>query len=244
MSYTRNRFSLNDALRLGFWTWARNLIAFTALSLVLHAPFLLWAGLLRRSDAGADAWHSFSGWNTLGLGVVNALLSAIVTYAVCMELDRRPTSFGSVIGVGLRRAAPAILVAILTSLLTFLATLLLVVPGLIVMCMLFVATPASVVERPGIIGALRRSRVLTAGSRMKIFGLAVLIFLAGLVTMMLVQGLAFGFGDDVDHLMPMAELARSLLLAPLTAAVVASTYVLLRRQRDGVDTASLAEVFS
>ena len=57
---------------------------------------------------------------------------------------------------------------------------LLITPGVIVFCMLYVATQAAVLERPGVRGALRRSRELTRGHRFEMFGL---VFILGLLSL-------------------------------------------------------------
>ncbi len=239
----RNKFRVGEVLRHGFRVWTRNLMPFTVLSLVLHAPFIVWAALLVAWEADPVLWHRFESWCGLSLHLVNALLSATVTYGVCMELEHRPASFARVIVNGLRRFLPALAVAALAGFAMIAAGLLLVVPGLIVMCMLYVAVPAAVIERPGVIGALRRSRALTAGNRPRIFGLALLVFGFNVIVTLIGHGIAFGFADDGEPLMSVSDLVRSVVFGPLSAALVATTYVLLRRQRDGVDTAALSQIF-
>ncbi len=239
----RNRFRIRDVLRRGLGVWGKNLVPFTVLSLVLHAPLIIWAVALLTLDAPLEAYLRFNRWNALGLHVINSLLAAAVTYGVVMELDRRPTTIARVVVTGLRRFLPAAAVTFVAGLATFVAGLLLVIPGIIVMCMVHVAVPASVIERPGVIGALRRSRALTAGNRLRILGLIVLAFVVGMIFTVAVQGVVFGFGPERAYLFPVSDLIRSVVLGPLVAALVATTYVLLRQQRDGVDTSALVEVF-
>jgi hypothetical protein len=241
--YRRNTFRIGEVLRRGFWVWARKLVPFTALSLVLHAPLIAWAIVLVAGDAPPEAYQRFSAWNTLLVYLVNSLLSAAVTYGVCMELDQRPASMSRVVATGLRRFLPAAAVTLVAGIAVFGGMLLLIVPGLIVMCMVHVAVPASVIERPGVLGALRRSRALTAGNRLRVFGLILLTLVFNAIVAVTLNGVAFGLGDEAGRMMPVSDLARSVLLGPLAAAMVATTYVLLRRQRDGVDAASLAAVF-
>ncbi|HVK76589.1 MAG TPA: hypothetical protein VM734_24855 [Kofleriaceae bacterium] len=240
---TRNRFHLGEVLRLSFWVWIKNLVPFMALSVLLHGPLLAWAGYLLAlgSDAPLEAWSRFGTATSLAGVLVNSLLSAAVTFGVVMELDRRPQPIGRVIALGLRRFLPAIAVVILTSLAIFGATLLLVVPGIIVACMLYVAVPASVIEQPGIRGALGRSRALTAGNRLKVL---VLLILGQVVNLGVLVPIAVAVvGDARPHLLPVADLIRSIVAGPLLAVVVATTYSLLRRQRDGAAPDELARVF-
>lgn len=239
----RNTFRIGDVLARGCAVWARNVVAFTTLSLVLHAPLVVWVLALLATNAPPEAYQRLGSWTGLTLWGITSLLSAAVTYGVCMELDRRPTTMTRVVTTGLRRFLPAIAVTFVASLATFGATLLLVVPGIIVMCMLHVAVPASVIERPGVLGALRRSRALTAGNRVRILGLILLTFLATVIVSVTVHAIAFGFGPEHQHQFVVSDIARSVLLGPLVAALVATTYVRLREQRDGVDTTALAQVF-
>lgn len=242
--YVPSFFTATGAFRIGFGAWLRYFVAFTAMSLVLHAPLLAWAyqayGAARWD---VDRWNRMSLWLTLGEYVIAALLSAMVIPAVCARLEGRPASIAQVISTGVRRALPALAVAMLVGILVGIGTLALWVPGVIVSCMLYVATPASVVERPGIIGALKRSAKLTKGARGSIFGLSILTGIVMLVGTMVLHGSIIGFADERMHLMPISSLATDVLLAPLLASIVAAAYVLLRRERDGVAVDEIVRVF-
>jgi hypothetical protein len=77
-------------------------------------------------------------------------------------------------------------------------TRLLVIPGLIAMCVFYVAIPAAVVERLGVGAAIGRSASLTKGVRGAIFGLA---FILGLVAGGVILAMMF--------LLPILDLARA-----------------------------------
>src|SRR5258708_17090641 len=61
------------------------------------------------------------------------------------------------------------------------ASMLFIVPGLILYMMWSVATPACVVERLGPFRSMARSRALTKGHRWKIFGLLLLTLIPGVI---------------------------------------------------------------
>ena len=67
-------------------------------------------------------------------------------------------------------------VAFVTGVMVGIGFVLLVVPGLILACMFFVAVPVAVVERPGVFEALARSGRLTRGHRVPILGVLVATF--------------------------------------------------------------------
>ena len=243
--YRRIHVRLGEVLRLSFWVWVKNLVPFTLLAVLLHGPLIAWAAALLATNAEPARFETFQVISVYGGGLVQALLSAAVTYGVVMELDRKPQPIGRIVATGLRRFLPAVAVSIVSALAVFLGSLLLIVPGLIVTCMLYVAVPASVIERPGLRGALARSRALTAGNRVKLFALALLTVVVNLAITTVVYLLVVGVETEGhEHLMSVIELGRSLLFAPLYATVTATTYVLLRRQRDGVAADELAAVFA
>ena len=122
--------------------------------------------------------------------LLNILVSAALTYGVVMELQGKRASIGACVSTGLVRFFPALGVGLLTILAVVGGCLLLVIPGIMVACALYIAMPISVIEKPGVMGALRRSRELTTGYKAQIFGL---MFLLGLMAFgaTLIMGVAF-----------------------------------------------------
>src|SRR5260370_360355 len=86
----------------------------------------------------------------------------------------RPVSLRDCFQVGLGRFFPIVGLAISMGLAVMFASMLFIVPGLILYMMWSVATPACVVERLGPFRSMARSRALTKGHRWKIFGLLLL----------------------------------------------------------------------
>ncbi len=108
--------------------------------------------------------------------------------------------------------------------------------------MLSVATQASVIERPGVTGALERSRSLTKGHRLGIFGL------------MLVEGaIVFGIQMIVQNGLSRSlslpsyiyvDLLCSVTVGSFTAVMSAVTYFYLRQEKEGTSAAELGQVFA
>jgi hypothetical protein len=213
------------------------------LTALMHLPGLVLQ-LANQGVAPRDATA-----NLLAQTVVRMLLGSVatgaVTYSVFMRLRGQTASALTALGVAFKRLLPMIGVALLAFLLMGFATLLLVVPGIIVYCMLYVAVPAVVVERPGVMGALSRSAELTKGYKMSIF-LAALVLVVmsavlggfiggvGVATMILTNG---------SHAFIVAMWAVTVLTGGWMAVAAAVTYHDLRVDKDGVQVDDLAAIF-
>jgi hypothetical protein len=145
----------------------------------------------------------------------------------------------------LRNFFPLIGLNILSGLMIGLATILLIFPGIMVATRWAVAVPALVLDRATISSAFSRSRDLTEGQRLRIFGLF-LVFLFGLVLVAVVVGAGVGLlfsapddrmGDLVSD--PLSAVLGGLIGTPGTAVL----YAELRRLREGAGPSDLAKVF-
>jgi len=123
-------------------------------------------------------------------------------------------------------------------LLTFIATgigfILLVVPGFIIATMVYVAIPVAVVERPGVMTSLHRSRDLTEGNKGSLFWilLAVWVVKAGLE-----RWFAELFAADM---LPYASFCAQAVCGVFSAITTAVAYTQLRSEREGVSVPDLA----
>lgn len=169
-----------------------------------------------------------------------SLITGAITYGVVQEMRGRPFGLQEALAISLRRLLPLIGVALCFVLVVGLGLMALVVPGIIVMCMYYVAWPACLVERRGVFDALSRSAALTRGYRWPIFGIALL-----LVILSSVAEIVFGV---VPHgLDPMAVAALTTLWSAVVGAfqavVAAVLYVRLRIAQEGFDLDQVAQVF-
>ncbi|MBP6878591.1 MAG: hypothetical protein KBC34_11255 [Phenylobacterium sp.] len=131
----------------------------------------------------------------------------------------------------------------------FVGILLLVVPAIILGVIWIVATPTYVMERPGVFGALGRSRNLTRGHRWPIFGLLVVYFVAYFVVSAVLGGIfvAVGMiGGDLNAATISSTISNALVGAisgVITSAGISAIYYELRVIKEGVGAAQLAAVF-
>jgi hypothetical protein len=243
-------FSVGNAIGTSFRVWFRNFVPFTLLSVIVHLPLIiLWFVLLDDLPSDPDQIvRLFLIAGALGF-ILNGLLVATVTYGVVMELRGTRASLGACIGVGLSRFFPALGVTILFYL-GFLAGLIaLIVPGVILACMWFVAVPASVIERPGIGGAFRRSSQLTDGVRGQIFGVLLLVWGGNVVVSKILQSKYDGPYTSIQDLMSqlktyaILDTVAGILFSTLAAVVAAVVYAQLRHSKDGTTADELARVF-
>ena len=110
------------------------------------------------------------------------------------------------------------------------------------MTMLWVAIPAAVIEKPGVIGSLSRSADLTKGYRWQIFGIIVIVTVIALVA-----GFAIAFAivvSDADPtILVLGNLIITALFTAFWAVISAVGYHDLRVVKEGVGIEELAAVF-
>lgn len=251
-------FSVGDVLGKGFATYFKNLPAFLVMAVIVYSPMLLYGAIAKGplDVSSVEEWQTqafvFLAVMILGGMVLSLVMSAAVTYAVVEELNGRHAPIGKSIAVGLRRMLPALAVGILSGLCIALGTVLLIIPGLIVMCMLYVAVPASVVESPGIGGALSRSAFLTKGHRWGIFGIIIIVgILSAAINFVLESALVDKTSiGDTEVINPgdwktyvFVNIGVQIVIGALGAVIAATAYVSLRNDKDGVGVGELARVF-
>lgn len=219
-------FSVLRVLGTALRVTKRNFVPFFVLACVLEAPgFLLGQfGHVRENFAITLPVTTITG----------ALMSAVVMYGVIMELHGSRPSTGMCIEKGFGQLVRVLGVTIVSTLAIGGATLLLVIPGIVVALMLYVVVPVTVVEDVGIGEAMKRSRDLTAGRKSDLFLIAVLSVAISAV----IEWVA------LTQLEPEAAIAwrgiTSALSKMFFAVTTAVVYVELRKLRDGTQIPELA----
>lgn len=102
---------------------------------------------------------------------------------------------------------------------------LLVVPGLILMVIWAVVAPVTLLERPGVFEAFRRSRELVRGNGWQVFGVFVFVFVA-VAVVSVIAGLASDPLGSVGS--ALVQWAVNAAVAPLTALSASVLYFALR----------------
>jgi hypothetical protein len=126
---------------------------------------------------------------------------------------------------------PLLVVSILAGLGIGIGFLLLIVPGLFLLTIWAVVAPVTVLERPGILEAFRRSRELVRGHGWRVFGTLVLVFL-----ILITAGVAAGVigaslgGGDVGE--AAVGWLLNALVQPLAAVTAVVLYFALRPPRE------------
>lgn len=187
------------------------------------------------SIAGGILLGSFAG---LAVGSLGAELIAGVAAPVAGNLAIGRAATG-VVRTRLAGRWPALLgCAAVVGLAATFGLLLLVVPGVIVLLVWFVAVPVVAMEGATVPEALRRSAALTRGHRARIFGIVVLLILIGLVASALVGGIlggtlpSTGFGASVA--VEAVAILVGALIGAWSGAVQAVVYIDLRIRSEGL----------
>jgi hypothetical protein len=180
---------------------------------------------------------------------------AAITYGTIQDLRGRKPGIGECLARGLGLMFPTLGVAILTGLacavgafggllvgvaVPFLGVIVALILMIVIYTILWVAVPVAVVERPGIVASLDRSRALTRGSRLKSFGvlaLAVVIMLVANLIATLVFSL---LGEAMSQI---AGMIVQTLATAFFSCVIAVAYYRLRVAKEGVEIDEIAKVF-
>ena len=231
-------FRIGSVLGQSFSTAFRNVVPFVILALIVTSPPFLYQLLaLDPVEYGGNAIV------TIADLIFPSLVTATVVYGTVQDLRGRHASITASIARGLPRLFPVILVTIVMWIAIGLASLLLIIPGLFVATITWVAVPVAVVEKPGIFASLARSTELTRGNRWRVFALLIIATLL----LSLISGLIGGVIGFIWGISPTSvlaiEYAGGAVGVAFTSVVVAVTYYQLRVAHDGVDIDQIAAVF-
>jgi hypothetical protein len=220
---------------------SRHFPTFFAIAAVANLPTLLLF-----KDAQSPTGDLGQAGFLLILGVVLSLVLSVVSQAVILygafqDMRGRPVNLGESLMVGLNRFFPIVGLAIVMSVLVALAAIVFIIPGLILLTMWFVGTPACVVERRGPWASLRRSSALTKGHRWKIFGLMLVLIVVSALISPLVELVLTGIGGK--SLSFVGELIWNGVWGAFYAIAAVVAYHDLRVAKEGVDTEQIAAVF-
>jgi hypothetical protein len=240
--FATNDFRVGSIIRRSGALLSRHFLTFFIVTLIAYSPMLL-TGTLATEPVEPSEALSQALWAVLGLVllmVLSTLGYAILLHAAFQDMRRRPVRLADSLNVGLGRFLPLIGLAFVAGFLVVLGVILLIIPGLILYTMWFVAVPACVVERRGPWTSLRRSRELTKGYRWKLFALALLLLVGNFGSSLVASGLGALAG-------PIVGLGGQLIWigiwAAFSATVITVTYYDLRVIKEGVDIDQITAVF-
>lgn len=230
------------------------LVVFGGALLFAALPQMIIGGLLQaiRPQVGDPDYIGTMALISLTSGLIalvfTALVQGAITLATLAESEGRKAGFGECVAIGLRRAIPLIIVAILSGLGVMIGIVLLVVPGFILLVMWSVAAPAVVAENAGIFGSLSRSRALTKGSRWKIFGLFLVLVVVALLISALENLIVVGSiavrPTGIFSTLAITNMIISTITTAIWGTIQTSLYVELRDAKDGPQTQQLGTIFA
>jgi hypothetical protein len=120
---------------------------------------------------------------------------------------------------------PLVAVSILFGIGVAIGFILLIIPGLILLVIWSVVAPVTVLERPGVFAAFRRSREIVRGNGWNVFGVIVIVFVI-VVLISIAAGLAASGLGSVGR--ALVQWAVNSAIAPVTALSASVLYFALR----------------
>ena len=239
-------FSPGRTLSTSLGVLGRNFVPFLIITLIISLPYIAiqtWLDILSAQAAatprGEPGSLTSANYAMVWVQIITfALVQAALTYGTVQDLHGRRASIGDCFGKGLGRSGSIVGGAVKYGFLLGLATLLLIIPGLLLYLRWWVFIPAMVVEDLGSSAAFARSKALTSGRRWAIFGLVALIFV---VEMAAIFGSAIVVNDGVTMSIVVTLIA--VLFTTVSSVVAAVGYYHLRVEKEGVLIEDIAAVF-
>jgi hypothetical protein len=234
------RLDIGNAIGQSFRVLFANLLPFLALCGLVTLPVLLIQLYLLQVDP-MDGDHLFLEFLLAISPLLGLVATGAVTYGVFQSLRGKPVSFADCLTTGLLRLFPVLGVSILTGLVVMGGLILFIIPGIIAYLMLYVAVPAAVVEQPGVMGALKRSRSLTEGSRWAVFGV---VFLIGIISFAISYVLSLAFMTFTGLTFVLVQWVVQAFTTALAACSMTIVYYQLRSGKEQIDVDEIAAAFS
>jgi hypothetical protein len=238
--------SVGNVLGRTFSIWAKNFVPFTVLAAIVYSPMLIALLVLISGQPTLRGLTTFLGALSLFSLILSIPATAAIIYGVFQELHGQRVSLGQSVSVGLRRLLPVLGTSLLVGLCVTGGFILLVIPGFILMCMLWLAVPVAVVEGQGGTGALGRSRSLTEGVKGTIFGILFVIGAINYLASFILQKAFLGSGAasmGSIKLYLVLVTVLSMLALTLNAVANAVAYHDIREAKEGVHIDELIAVF-
>jgi hypothetical protein len=158
--------------------------------------------------------------------VAGTLFTGMVVELVADVQDgRRDATAGQLLKAVAPVLGQLILVGILAGVGIVIGFILILIPGLILITIWSVAAPVVVLERPGALRALGRSRELVRGNGWQVFGVIVVLDILVLVVAFAIEAAAASAGTGVGIVVAVIV---GVLAAPLSALAAAVLYFELR----------------
>jgi hypothetical protein len=183
-----------------------------------------------------------------------AIVEGALVFTILAHSEGRRADIVDTLPPAMSRLVPLMLLGLLIGAGYMLGLFVLIIPGVMLYVIWWVAAPAFVVERLGVIAALGRSVELTSGARWHVFGVQLVLGIASWVVGLMLRGagiasaggLATGgaLSPNGGSLIGLALFAGMQAIGlTIYAAMHASMYLELREWKEGPATDALAEIF-
>lgn len=235
-----SRFAIGDVLKASFSVYGRNLPAAAVLVAIAYVPAFAIAVAIANRPAASPSLLGLENDAALALAYLagDPFAAAGLAYVAVRTLRSGPPTLGDALAYAVR-AFPLVLLTTCVLYMAFLLGLVaLVLPGVIVMVVFWVVPQVAAVERSGVAAAFRRSRALTKGNRVALFGLILLLLVPSLAAAQLPA--LTPFPPQYHHLF---DAMLTAALASVGGTVAGVTYHDLRVGKEGSGK-SIAEVFA
>ena len=246
------KISIGAVISRSFAIWSENLVRFTLLiAAAFCVPAFVFSIIIdsigSMGSAGIASLESVA--PVIAIAVVAAALSmlllynlasAAMIYSAFEHLRGRRPSMGTCISVSLGRLVSLLYVSVLSAICIGFGYMLLIIPGIVILCMLFVVIPVALIENIGGGKALERSNELTKGYKGTIFGIIVVLGLISFGMSVIHDLFVAALPDIVGTIVAFGGSAFFMALSSVTVAVV---YHDLRLIKDGAGTEVMARGF-
>lgn len=232
--------TVGSILSRSFSTLMKNIGVFFVIALVFNIPAGLIEFFVVPKLGSAMAQKAVS---QISQSLFGGLVTASILYGVVQSLGGGSANLAESLRVTFARIVPIFLVSLLYSIGVFIGTLLLIVPGVILACMWYVAVPATVVERKSVMDSFTRSAELTKGHRMTLF-LTALVFIGITVAIMMLVLAPMIVGGASPLIILIIVMAVAVTFGLWSSVAMGVAYHDLRVAKEGANTSDLVQVFT
>ncbi len=236
----RPAFSPFGVIQRTFSLWTKHAATFLVVTAVVHAPATIFV------FARGEPTGQFGALDVVQivLGNVLALVAAgVLTSGALRALRGEQPRIRILLAVGARRLTRIVLASLAYGAVAFVATLALVVPGIVAAVGMYVA-PAAVVAEPDLEptrGALARSWKLTSGRRLEVFAIVLSAWVVSVVFAWIASALGLVVGGPWWVGVTLSELL-TVVGGSVFNVAPAIVYRDLRLEKEGVSAEDLVKV--
>jgi hypothetical protein len=175
----------------------------------------------------------------IGLVATTLFTGMVVELVADLQDGRRDATVGQLLSAVTPVIGQLILVAVVAAAGVLIGFILLIIPGLILITIWSVAAPVVVLERPGVMAALGRSRQLVRGNGWQVFGV---ILVLDILVVILASALELAADSAGSGAGIVTRVIVGVLTAPLSALAAAVLYFELGGVRAGEGATGAAPV--